>query len=105
VTILVLYLFSIKGSCEDLFSESQTPGSCGDIEDIGHSAGAGNNSRPVSNKRKRQDDVISSRGNADEELSKSWKEILGAAPPMGKNKVGDWLFTLLHICSYMLGNN
>ena len=72
---------AFQDNSEDLFSP--TPSANVDIEDIagGSSSATGGNAIATSNKRKR------SEGTNDDEMSKSWRDILGPPPPMGTTKV------------------
>ena len=55
-----------------------------DIEDLGQPKTL-KPSKPVTNKRKR--DGAFSQAISEDELNKSWREILGDPPPMGETKV------------------
>ena len=83
--LLTTYMISLKttfqNNSEDLFGP--TPSASLDIEDIagGSSSATGGNAIVTSNKRKR------SEGTNDDEMSKSWRDILGPPPPMGTTKV------------------
>ena len=74
------YILLFQSDSEGLFGATQSASV--DIEDIGGRSSSATGGKPVvtSNKRKRSD-------GADDDLLKSWKDILGSPPPMGTTKV------------------
>ena len=84
-----MFMPSVRSGLEQdsdaLVSHDPSAQTAGDIEDIATKTTTLRPSQPVASKRKR--DVMTSHIATEDELSKSWRQLLGDPPPMGTTKV------------------
>jgi len=77
-----------------------TEASVGDIEDISTAHGHVTGTRPVVNVNSKRKNT----GVYDEDLSQSWRTVLGPLPPLGRSRVSLQFYQLFHVVFYTCNN-